>query len=149
LPIFAVLKVLIINGPNLNLLGSREPEIYGSSTFEDVMDDLKTRFPQVDFSYYQSNAEGELIDKLHEVNKHDFKGIVLNAGGYSHTSVALADAVAAINIPVITVHISNIYNREKERHQELLSGYAKGGIFGLGLKGYGFAVASLIADSSD
>lgn len=137
------MNILIVNGPNLNLLGSREPEVYGNTTFEAYFTTLQETFSSHDLDYFQSNREGELIDKLHAaINKYD--GIVLNAGGYSHTSIALADAVAAINLPVVTVHISNIYNREPERHKELLAKYAVGGVFGLGLKGYALAIEYLV-----
>lgn len=138
------MKILIINGPNLNLLGKREPSIYGVEGFEDFLEQVKHQFSTVTFSYFQSNIEGELIDKLHSTEDDDYQGIVLNAGGYSHTSVALADAVASISTPVVGVHISNIYTREQERHKELLAQYCKGGIFGLGLQGYTLAIQSLI-----
>lgn len=137
-------KILIINGPNLNLLGKREPSIYGVERFEDFMEQVRHQFSTVEFYYYQSNVEGELINKLHETENDDYQGIVLNAGGYSHTSIALADAVAAIQTPVVGVHISNIYTREQERHTELLAQYCKGGIYGLGLQGYTFAIQSII-----
>jgi 3-dehydroquinate dehydratase-2 len=138
------LNILVVNGPNLNLLGSREPEVYGNTSFTDYLSLLKGRFAAHDIHYFQSNQEGELIDTLHQAVNH-YDGIVLNAGGYSHTSVALADAVAGISLPVVTVHISNIYNREPERHKELLSKYAVGGIFGLGLKGYDLAIEYLVS----
>ncbi len=133
------MKVIIINGPNLNLLGKREPEIYGSQTFEEYFSVLKIEFPSVEISYYQSNVEGELINKLHEVG-FTYDGIILNAGGYTHTSVALSDAVAAIKTPVIEVHISNIFAREEYRHVSLLSKHCKGIISGLGLSGYAMAI---------
>jgi 3-dehydroquinate dehydratase-2 len=136
--------LLIINGPNLNLLGTREPHIYGNQTFEKYLENLQEKFTNVEFSYFQSNVEGELINKLHDTENKTYNGIILNAGGYSHTSVALADAVSAIGTPVIGVHISNIYTREKERHQELLSQYIVGGIYGLGLDGYRLAVQYFI-----
>ena len=138
------MKIIIINGPNLNLLGKREPEIYGSQTFESYFEQLKTLFPVAVLSYYQSNVEGELINKLHEVG-FSYDGIVLNAGGYTHTSVALADAVAAIKTPVIEVHVSNIFAREEFRHVSLLSKHCKGIISGLGLKGYELALTSFIS----
>ncbi len=129
------LKVIIINGPNLNLLGKREPEIYGSQSFEDYFQDLKNKFPQLTLDYYQSNVEGELVNKLHEVGfSHD--GILLNAGAYTHTSVALSDAIAGIQTPVIEVHISNIYKREEFRHKSIISKECIGMIAGLGLPGY-------------
>jgi 3-dehydroquinate dehydratase II len=137
--IVTLMKILIINGPNLNLLGKREPEIYGSETFEAYFEKLKAAFPQVQLEYYQSNVEGELINKLHETG-FSYDGILLNAGGYTHTSVALADAVAAIKTPVIEVHISNIFAREEIRHISLLSKHCKGIISGLGLEGYRMGV---------
>ena len=138
------MNILVVNGPNLNLLGSREPEVYGNTSFTDYLSLLKGRFAAHHIHYFQSNQEGELIDTLHQAVNH-YDGIVLNAGGYSHTSVALADAVAGISLPVVTVHISNIYKREPERHKELLSKYAVGGIFGLGLKGYDLAIEYLVS----
>jgi len=139
-----IVKILIINGPNLNLLGKREPSIYGHESFDEFLEQVKHQFSTVDIDYFQSNVEGELIDKLHTTENDDYKGIILNAGGYSHTAVALADAVAAIKTPVIGVHISNIYKRETERHTELLAQYCVGGIYGLGLKGYTLAIESII-----
>jgi 3-dehydroquinate dehydratase-2 len=137
------LKILIINGPNLNLLGKREPSVYGDKSFEEFLEQVKHQFSTLEIHYFQSNIEGELIDRLHQTENTDYQGIVLNAGGYSHTSVALADAVAAITTPVIGLHISNIYTREQERHTELLAQYCKGGIFGLGLQGYIIAIQAL------
>lgn len=137
------MKIIIINGPNLNLLGIRQPEIYGRRSFEDYLQQLRRRFPQVDVEYYQSNVEGELINKLHEVG-FSYDGIVLNAGGYSHTSVALHDAVSSISTPVVEVHISNIYAREEYRRHSMLSDVCKGVICGLGLDGYRFAVESFL-----
>ncbi|MBC7425964.1 MAG: 3-dehydroquinate dehydratase [Bacteroidia bacterium] len=133
------MRILIIHGPNLNLLGSRQPEIYGTKGFDNTFEHLKTLFPNTALSYIQSNIEGELIDKVQQADGK-FDGIILNAGGYSHTSVALADAVAAIKTPVIGIHISNIYKREPERHTDLLSKYCVGTITGLGLKGYELAI---------
>ena len=133
------MKVIIINGPNLNLLGKREPKIYGSQTFEEYFSALKIEFSSIEISYYQSNVEGELVNKLHEVG-FTYDGIILNAGGYTHTSVALSDAIAAIKTPVIEVHISNIFAREEYRHVSLLSKYCKGIISGLGLSGYAMAI---------
>ena len=135
--------IIIVNGPNLNLLGKREPEIYGNRSFEDYLETLKKDFTEVQIDYYQSNVEGEIINKLHEVG-FSYDGIILNAGGYSHTSVAIHDAIAAITTPVIEVHISNIYAREEYRHHSLLSDACKGVICGLGLDGYRFAVEALI-----
>ncbi len=137
-------KILIINGPNLNLLGTREPTIYGNQRFEDFLKEVKHDFSTIDIAYFQSNVEGELINALHDADKQKLTGIVMNAGGYSHTSVALADAVNAIATPVISVHISNIYAREPERHRDLLSKYVIGGIFGLGMEGYRLAISSLV-----
>ncbi|MDZ4846913.1 MAG: type II 3-dehydroquinate dehydratase [Chitinophagales bacterium] len=136
------MRIMIINGPNLNLLGKREPEIYGKVLFEDFYKMLKSGFPKIKLEYFQSNTEGELINKLHEVG-FSCDGIVLNAGGYTHTSVALADAVASIKTPVIEVHISNPYLREEFRHKSLLAPKCKGSISGLGLEGYRIAVELL------
>ena len=136
-------RIEIINGPNLNLTGLRQPEIYGTVTMEQMVAGLRERFPQVEIGYYQSNVEGEIINRLHEVG-FSADGIVLNAGGYSHTSVAIHDAIAAITSPVIEVHISNIFAREEYRRHSLLSDVCKGVICGLGLEGYRFAVESLL-----
>jgi 3-dehydroquinate dehydratase-2 len=133
------MNIIIINGPNLNLLGKREPAIYGNQSFEEYFALLKTEFPTVNLSYYQSNVEGELINKLHETG-FSYDGIILNAGGYTHTSVALSDAIASISTPVIEVHISNIFAREEYRHISLLSKYCTGIISGLGLHGYKLAL---------
>ena len=130
------MKILIVNGPNLNLLGTREPQIYGNQSFEDYFNALKIE-SNVDLSYFQSNIEGELINCLQEAD-HD--GIILNAGGYTHTSVALRDCVASINVPVVEVHISNITKREEFRHTSLISPVAVGCIFGFGLKSYELAL---------
>jgi len=129
------LKIQIINGPNLNLLGKREPEVYGSTSFEEYFEELKKQFPQIDLHYFQSNVEGELINKIHEVG-FDFDAILLNAGGYTHTSVAISDAIAGVTTPVLEVHISNIYKREEFRHKSIISQASVGMISGLGLKGY-------------
>ena len=134
--------IIIVNGPNLNLLGRREPEIYGNRSFEDYLETLKKDFTEVQIDYYQSNVEGEIINKLHEVG-FSYDGIILNAGGYSHTSVAIHDAIAAITTPVIEVHISNIYAREEYRRHSLLSDACKGVICGLGLDGYRYAMEAL------
>ncbi len=136
-------RIEIINGPNLNLTGQRQPEIYGTVTMEQMVAGLRERFPQVEIGYYQSNVEGEIINRLHEVG-FSADGIVLNAGGYSHTSVAIHDAIAAIATPVIEVHISNIFAREEYRRHSLLSDVCKGVICGLGLEGYRFAIESFI-----
>jgi len=132
-------KILILNGPNLNLLGTREPTLYGNQTFDDYFKTLKAEFPKTQLHYYQSNHEGDLIDKIHEVG-FTFDGIIVNAGGYSHTSVALADALSAVTTPAVEVHISNIHAREKFRHHSFLTDRCKGMICGLGLKGYEMAV---------
>jgi 3-dehydroquinate dehydratase-2 len=137
------MKIIIINGPNLNLLGKREPEVYGQTSFESYFTDLEKAFPQIELSYYQSNVEGELINKLHEVG-FSYDGIILNAGGYTHTSVALADAVSAITTPVVEVHISNIFAREEYRHVSLISKHCVGIISGFGLKSYELALKSLV-----
>ena len=133
------MKIAIINGPNLNLLGRREPDVYGNKSFEDYFNELKSIFPQVDFHYYQSNVEGELINEIQRTG-FEYDGIVLNPGGYTHTSVALGDAIAAIKTPVIEVHISNVHAREDFRKLSHISGKSVGSIFGLGLKGYELAV---------
>ena len=133
------MKIAIINGPNLNLLGKRETDIYGNMPFEKYLEQLKTIFPSVEFSYYQSNVEGELINELQQKG-FDHDGIVLNPGGYTHTSVALGDAIAAIKTPVVEVHISNVHAREDFRKLSHVSGKSAGSIFGLGLTGYELAV---------
>lgn len=133
------MKIAIINGPNLNLLGKREPEVYGNQSFEQYLEELKQQFPEVEFSYYQSNVEGELINELQRVG-FEVDGIIINPGGYTHTSVALGDAIAAIKARVIEVHISNVHAREDFRKLSHVSGKSAGSIFGLGLKGYELAV---------
>lgn len=133
------MKILVLNGPNLNLLGVREPEVYGRQTFEEYFTKLQGFFPQVELHYFQSNHEGALIDKLHEVGFH-FDGIVLNAGAYTHTSIAIADAIGGITSPVIEVHISNIHAREAFRHHSFMSAKCAGSIVGLGLDGYRLAI---------
>ena len=135
----------IINGPNLNLTGRREPDIYGRVTMEEMVADLRSRFPEAEIGYYQSNVEGEIINRLQEVG-FTVDGIILNAGGYSHTSVAIHDAIAAITTPVIEVHISNIFAREEYRRHSLLSDVCRGVVCGLGLEGYRFAVESFLND---
>ena len=137
------MKILILNGPNLNLLGKREPEIYGSLTFEEYFNTLKTNFTTMELHYFQSNIEGELIDKLHEVG-FSFDGIVLNAGAYTHTSVAIGDAIKGIETPVIEVHISNVHSREDFRHISFIAPNAKGVIAGFGLKSYDLALKSFL-----
>ena len=138
-------RIEIINGPNLNLTGLREPEIYGRVTMEEMVSGLRERFPEVEIGYYQSNVEGEIINRLHEVG-FSADGIVLNAGGYSHTSVAIHDAIAAITTPVVEVHISNIFAREEYRRHSLLSDVCRGVVCGFGLEGYRFAVESFLND---
>lgn len=138
-----MLKIAIINGPNLNLLGTREKNIYGDQSFDAYLQELKQNFPSVALSYFQSNVEGELINRLHEVG-FDHDGIILNAGAYTHTSVAMADAVAAINTPVVEVHISNIFAREDYRHLSYLGKHCKGSISGFGIKGYAMAIGSFL-----
>ena len=133
------MKILIINGPNLNLLGKREPEVYGSETFEAYFEKLVTQFPSIELSYYQSNIEGEIISKIQEVG-FSYDGIILNAGAYTHTSIGIADAIKAITTPVIEVHISNTFSRESFRHQSYISPNAKGVIIGFGLKSYALAI---------
>ena len=137
------MKIIIINGPNLNLLGQREPNVYGNQSFNEYFELLKSRFPKLELSCFQSNIEGELIDKLHEVG-FSYDGIVLNAGGYTHTSVAIADAVKAISTPVVEVHISNTFAREAFRHQSFLSPNAAGIIVGFGMKSYDLAIESFL-----
>ena len=133
------MKILIINGPNLNLLGKREPEIYGNRSFEQFLDELRGQFPEIELDYFQSNHEGDLIDRIQETG-FSTDGIVLNAGAFTHTSIALADAVGAITTPVIEVHISNVHKRESFRHHSYLSAKCVGCIVGLGLDGYRLAV---------
>ena len=137
------MKIQIINGPNINLLGKREPGIYGSESFDDYLLRLKQLYPQVDIAYYQSNHEGDLIDKLHEVG-FDYDGIILNAGAYTHTSIALQDAIRAIKAPVIEVHISNVHAREEFRHKSMISCACKGVILGFGLNSYKLAMEALL-----
>lgn len=134
---------MIINGPNLNLLGKREPEVYGSTTFEDYFGQLKTKFPQVELAYFQSNIEGEIIGKIQEVG-FDYDGIVLNAASYTHTSVGIGDAVKAVTTPVVEVHISNTHKREEYRHISFISPRAKGVILGFGLQSYDLAIQSFL-----
>ncbi len=135
----ASMKIAIINGPNLNLLGTREPEVYGSQTFEQYLQELKKKYPAVEFGYFQSNVEGELIDALQQAG-FSVQGIILNPGGYTHTSVAIGDAIAAIKAPVVEVHISNVYAREEFRKISHVSARCRGTITGLGLKGYELAL---------
>ena len=140
-------KIGILNGPNLNQLGKREPEIYGSLSFEDFLSKLKKQFPDVSFDYKQSNVEGELINILQDWDTHQ-DAVIINLGGYSHTSVALADALKGMSLPLIEVHISNIYARESYRHQSLTAAHCKGCIMGLGLNGYALACTYLLDDDN-
>lgn len=133
------MKIIIINGPNLNLLGVRQPEIYGTRSFEDELDVLQKEFTDLEISYFQNNTEGVLIDKLHEVG-FSYDGIIINPGAYSHTSVALADAISSIKTPVVEVHISNIYSREEYRRHSFISPYCQAVISGMGLYGYEAAI---------
>lgn len=133
------MKIIIINGPNLNLLGTREPAVYGSQTFESYFETLRGNYPQVELHYFQSNTEGSIIDKIHETG-FVFDGIILNGGGYSHTSVALADAIGSVKTPVVEVHISNTFAREEYRHKDMLTAKCAGLITGLGLHGYALAI---------
>jgi len=137
------MKILIINGPNLNLLGKREPGIYGAQSFEEYFETLKSKYDNVGLTYYQSNVEGEIINKIHEVG-FDFDGIIINAGAYTHTSVAIRDAISAITCPVVEVHISNTYAREEFRHQSYLSAKCKCVIVGFGMDSYRLAVESFV-----
>ncbi|MCK4677645.1 MAG: type II 3-dehydroquinate dehydratase [Bacteroidales bacterium] len=137
------MKISIINGPNLNLLGKREPSIYGKTTFESFLQQLKGRYTKMVIDYFQSNVEGEIINRLHEAG-FSYHGIILNAGGYSHTSVSIADAVRAVSTPVIEVHLSNIYSREDYRHHSLIAPYAQGVILGFGLDSYRLAIESFM-----
>lgn len=136
-------QLIIINGPNLNLLGKREPEIYGSQTFEDYLKVLQSKYSDIALDYFQSNIEGELIDKLQDVG-FSYDGIILNAAAYTHTSVGIGDAVKAIETPVVEVHISNTFSREEFRHQSYISPNAKGVILGFGLKSYDLAIESFM-----
>ncbi|GAK36043.1 MAG: type II 3-dehydroquinate dehydratase [Bacteroides graminisolvens] len=136
------MRIQIINGPNINLLGKREPSIYGSVTFEDFLIELRANYPDVEISYYQSNTEGELIDKIQETG-FDVDGIILNAGAYTHTSIALQDAIRAVTSPVVEVHISNVHARESFRHKSMIAAACKGVICGFGLKSYQLALEAL------
>lgn len=138
-------KILIINGPNLNLLGVREPDIYGNISMEDFIAALAVDYPNVDITYYQSNHEGDIIDCLHDTGfDESYAGVILNAGAYTHTSLAIADAIKAIKIPVIEVHISNVFSREEIRHRSLLSPVCKGVIAGFGMNSYTLAIEALL-----
>ncbi|MGD1845138.1 MAG: type II 3-dehydroquinate dehydratase [Salibacteraceae bacterium] len=139
------MRIAIINGPNLNLLGTREPEVYGAQSFEQYLEEMRVAFPEpIELSYFQSNVEGELVNELHRVG-FEFDGIVMNAAAFTHTSVAIADAVAGITTPVVEVHISNVYARETYRHQSLMAKHCKGIITGFGLEGYFLAVCSFLS----
>lgn len=142
------MKIIIINGPNLNLLGKREPSVYGNLSFEDYLSRLQQNFPQANIDYFQSNVEGELINKLHEKG-FSSDGIILNAGGYTHTSVAIGDAVKAIETPVVEVHISNVMNREEYRHISYISPAAKGVISGFGMDSYRLALLSFLKEGNE
>lgn len=140
---FISMKILIINGPNLNLLGQREKSIYGERTFESYFDELQKKFPQVELGYYQSNIEGELVDRLHAA-QDEYDGVVMNAGAYTHTSIAIADAIGGIRIPVVEIHISCILARESYRHISLIAPKCKGSIMGFGLDSYRLGILSFI-----
>ncbi len=137
------MKIQIINGPNINLLGKREPGIYGSESFESYLKELRTAYPDIEIAYYQSNIEGELIDKIHETG-FDVNGIVLNAGAYTHTSIALQDAIRAVTSPVVEVHISNVHKREEFRHKSMISCACMGVICGFGLNSYRLAIEAIL-----
>ena len=137
-----LMKIQIINGPNINLLGKREPSIYGAKSFEDYLEELKAAYPDIEFSYFQSNVEGLMIDKIHEVG-FGYDGIVLNAGAYTHTSIALQDAIRAVKTPVVEVHISNVHAREEFRHKSMIACACVGVICGFGLNSYRLAVEAL------
>lgn len=141
------MKIVIVNGPNLNLLGKREPEVYGNKTFDTFYEELKKRFPKIEFTYYQSNVEGEIINKLQETG-FSVDGIILNAGAYTHTSIAIHDAIASIKTPVVEVHISNIYAREEFRHASLITSKCAGLITGFGMEGYALAVQWMTSTKS-
>ena len=140
---FYIMKLIIINGPNLNLLGKREPEVYGNQTFEDYFTELQFKYKDVQLEYFQSNIEGDIITKLQDVG-FDYDGIILNAAAYTHTSVGIGDAVKAIETPVVEVHISNTHKREEYRHISYISSGAKGVILGFGLKSYNLAIKSFL-----
>lgn len=137
------MKIIIINGPNLNLLGKREPTVYGNKTFQEYFNQLKDRFEDVELSYYQSNIEGEIIDKIHETG-FSYDGIILNAAAYTHTSVGIGDAIKAVETPVVEVHISNVYQREPYRHVSFIAPHSKGVITGFGLQSYELALRSFL-----
>lgn len=141
------MKIQIINGPNLNLLGTREPGIYGNKSFSELLESLRTSFPEIEIDYFQSNVEGEIINKIQEAG-FSCDGIILNAGGYTHTSVAIRDSIKAISSPVIEVHISNVHAREEFRHQSMLSAVCMGVIAGFGLNSYKLAIEALLLENN-
>ena len=138
------MKILILNGPNLNRLGTREPSIYGTSTMADCMQQLAAAYPDIDFDYFQSNVEGFLIDRLQQAADEGFEGVVFNAGAYTHTSIALRDCIKSLRVPVIEVHLSNVHAREEFRHMSMLSAVCKGVIAGFGMDSYRLAVEALV-----
>ena len=138
-----MVRILIINGPNLNLLGKREPAVYGNASFESYLSELCAKYPQCEIAYFQSNVEGEMINKIHEVG-FDYDGIIINAGAYTHTSVALHDAIKAVTTPVVEVHISNVHARESFRHVSMISAACKGVILGFGLDSYRLAIEAML-----
>ena len=141
------MKILILNGPNLNLLGRREPSVYGNRSFDEYFQVLQKRYAKHDLEYFQSNSEGEIISKIHQVG-FDYDGIVLNAGAYTHTSIAIADAIRAVHTPVVELHISNVYAREEYRHRSMIAPACRGCICGFGLKGYDLAIESFLGDEA-
>jgi 3-dehydroquinate dehydratase-2 len=138
------MKIAIVNGPNLNLLGTREPEVYGQQSMQDIIDNIEAKYPSIEILYFQSNVEGEIINQLQALDLQKLDGIILNAGAYSHTSLAIADCVKSIHTSVIGIHMSNIYARETERHTDLLSAACIGGIYGFGAGSYYLAVESIV-----
>ncbi len=140
-----MIKLAIINGPNLNLLGSRQPQYYGHMSFDNYLENLKKKYKKLELNYFQSNREGDLIDFIHKADDN-YDGIVLNAGAYTHTSIAIADAIQAVNVPVVEVHISNIYAREQFRHTSYIAPYCRGVLTGFGLMGYDLAIESFIRE---
>lgn len=141
------MKILILNGPNLNLLGRREPSVYGNRSFDEYFQVLQKRYAKHDLEYFQNNSEGEIISKIHQVG-FDYDGIVLNAGAYTHTSIAIADAIRAVHTPVVELHISNVYAREEYRHRSMIAPACRGCICGFGLKGYDLAIESFLGDEA-
>lgn len=141
------MKILILNGPNLNLLGRREPSVYGDRSFDEYFQVLQKRYAKHELEYFQSNSEGEIISKIHQVG-FDYDGIVLNAGAYTHTSIAIADAIRAVHTPVVELHISNVYAREEYRHRSMIAPACRGCICGFGLKGYDLAIESFLGDEA-